>query len=122
MPLSRAPARERPPCLKNLISRGVFSKARMTRMSDPDPTERFDWLRDKRHRRAALLEVQNALLREWVIDGDRRAALTRELNALLGAADLSERERVRIGRIFQALDSGPPRRTRLPRQAAPDRP
>lgn len=90
-------------------------------MTEPTPTKRFEWLRDKHHRRGALLGVHNALLRGWVLDGDRRAALVRELNALLGADDMAERERCRIARIFETLDSGPPvRRRRGPRRSAPD--
>jgi hypothetical protein len=86
------------------------------------PIERFDWVLEKGHRRAALLKVHNALGCEWVFDAGGRADLVKELDALLGAADLSGRERVRIGRIVQSLGSGPSREPREPRRAAPDDP
>jgi hypothetical protein len=91
-------------------------------VTGPGPIEGFDWVREKGHRRAALLKVHNALGCGWVFDAGGRADLVRELNALLVADDLSDREGVRIARIFQTLGSGPARRTRKPRRAAPDRP
>jgi hypothetical protein len=84
-------------------------------MTETTPTERFDWLRAKRRRCSALVQVHNALLWGWVIDGDRRSDLVRELNSLLVTDDLSEREGNRLARILRMLDSGPPRRTRWPR-------
>lgn len=44
-------------------------------MTETTTTGRFEWLRAKRHRRTALLQVHNALRRGWILDGDRRAAL-----------------------------------------------
>lgn len=104
------------------FSRGFFqSPDDGTKMTEPTPTGRFEWLREKVHRRDALRKVYNALLSGWAVDGDGRADLVRELNALLGADDLSERERVRIARIFQALEAGSPHCPRRLRVVASDR-
>lgn len=66
---------------------------------------RFEWLREPRGRRSALMDVEKAVRRGWDIDEEGRGDLVKELNALLESGGLSGRERFRVARIFMAMDA-----------------
>jgi hypothetical protein len=71
-------------------------------LAELDPPGRFAWLREKHHRRSALIEVQ-ATLSRGSLDAEGRAALIAELEALRDSGELSGREAARVDRIFRAI-------------------
>ena len=73
----------------------------------PTSTDRFAWLREKRHHRSALADVRRAVAGGWPVDDPGRAALVAELVALLDAPDLSTRESLALTRVFLAMDADP---------------
>ena len=73
-------------------------------MTEPAPTERFEWLRAGARRRSDLVDVHHAVVKGWITDPGVREALVRELTALVDSEDLTLRETLRVCRIMVAMD------------------
>lgn len=72
-------------------------------MNETNDGGRFAWLRDKRHRRAGLAQVESALSKGQ-IDAEGRVILASELAAIAEAGGLSSREAARVSRIVNAMN------------------